>query len=692
MLPATDKTLDPIQLTIVQNHLVGIAREMGNIMEKASYSSILNEGKDFSCAVFGPDGELVAEGEFVLVHLAAMHEAVQVFIRRFGDTWRPGDIGIHNDPYEGGSHLPDINLVRPVFAGDELSAFVATRAHYPDVGGRVPGSFCGEAATLYDEGVAIPPLRLAREDVIDEQLIELWARNVRVARRLRADLMAQVASVRIGERRVVEACERFGSDVVQAAMRAIPDHGERLMRRRIEARLSGERRLFDFMDDAGPETGPVRIQVAVSAHEGEICFDFTGSDGQVACPVNAPLAVVKSAAFGAVKCALVPELPLTSGMFRPLEVRTELGSVTDPVMPAPVAAGNTNTSMRIFDLCVAALASLAGGEPIGMAGSYSANSDIGMGGTNPRTGEEFVHYMMPVGGIGAAPGLDGESAQINYMGNCASQPVEILEATYPLRVREYRLRPDSGGAGRHRGGLGLLIAIEITGADVETSIFTERQRFAPFGLHRGKPGALGHYELERAGRCWPIETKVSGLRLTAGDVLRIHTPGGGGFGDPSERSIDAIVDDLAEGLISPSAARSHYGVAVDADGNVDREQAERQRAAEAAGDSAARRVVVESISESAKGAIELPLDAALGDSFKDGAVIYCQGEGMSAYACAVSATGGGVRLSRDLADALEVDVGHSIWAQTIGSTWAPAATDQLRRAFKTIPSPGGTDL
>jgi N-methylhydantoinase B len=687
----TDRALDPIQLTIVQNHLVGIAREMGNIMEKASYSSILNEGKDFSCAVFAPDGELVAEGEFVLVHLAAMQEAVQVFIRRFGDEWKPGDIGIHNDPYEGGSHLPDINIVRPVFAGDELCAFVATRAHYPDVGGRVPGSFCGEAATLFDEGVAIPPLLLAREDVIDEQLVELWARNVRVARRLRADLMAQVASVRIGERRVAEACERFGLEVVRAALLAIPDHGERLMRRRIEARLSGERILFDFMDDAGPDTGPVRIQVAVSAHEDEICFDFTGSADQVACPVNAPLAVVKSAAFGAVKCALVPELPLTSGMFRPLKVLAELGSVTNPVMPAPVAAGNTNTSMRIFDMCVAALGSLASGEPLGMAGSYSANSDIGMGGRNPRTGEEFVHYMMPVGGIGAGPGLDGESAQINYMGNCASQPVEILEATYPLRVREYRLRPDSGGAGRHRGGLGLMIAIEITGADVETSIFTERQRFAPFGLHRGRPGALGGYELERAGHRWTIATKVSGLRLTAGDVLRIRTPGGGGYGDPIDRPIDAILGDLAEGLIGSDAARADYGVVLGADASLDNEQTERLRAGGSPGDSAARQVIVEEISANGTSAIAFPEDAMARESLASGAVVYCQGERMSAYARAVAGAPGGVRLSPDLASALEVDVGGSISVQAIGTSWEPASTDQLRQAFKTIPSPGGTD-
>jgi N-methylhydantoinase B len=295
--------------------------------------------------------------------------------------------------------------------------------------------------------------------VLDEQLIEFWARNVRVARRLRADLMAQVASVRVGERAFLDLCERFGVRALLDVLEEIPAYGEAVMRSRVEAQLAGESEFFDFMDDAGPESLPVRIHLRVRVRGSDLEFDYSGSDGQVPCPINAPAAVVKSATYGAVKCLLVPELPLNSGMFRPLKVITREGSVTHPLAPAPVAAGNTNTSQRLFDMCLASLGQMMkDGRSGGMAGSYSANSDIGIGGHDARSGDEFVLYMMPVGGIGARPALDGESALIGYMGNCSSQPVEVWESMYPLRVGEYRLRPDSAGPGRRRGGLGLRVS------------------------------------------------------------------------------------------------------------------------------------------------------------------------------------------------------------------------------------------
>lgn len=680
---AEARTVDPVELAVVQSALIGIAREMGTIMERASYSSILNEGKDFSCAVFDPSGELVAEGEFVLVHLAAMQEAVKVFIEHFGDRWRPGDIAIHNDPYEGGSHLPDINLLRPVFFDGELIGYVATRAHYPDVGGRVPGSFAGEAQSLFEEGVVIPPLLLAREDSIDDQLIEFWARNVRVSRRLRADLMAQVASVRVGDQRLVELADRVGLDALKRVLLAIPDYGEELMRKRIEQRLTGATELFDFMDDAGPEMLPVLINVAIRTEDGEIEFDYTGSDDQVPCPINAPRAVVKSATYGAMKCLLIPELPLTSGMFRPISVLTRPGSVMEPTAPAPVAAGNTNTSQRILDLCLAGLGEMTDEGTGGMAASYSANSDIGIGGSDSRTGEEFVLYMMPVGGIGARIDQDGESALINYMGNCSSQPAEVFEAMHPFRVGEYRLRPDSAGPGKRRGGLGLSVTFEALDDGLQASIFTERLRFAPFGLRMGQPAESGRYAIRRGDRRYELQTKTSGLRLRKGDVIEVLTPGGGGYGDPWTREVELVEEDLRQGLISVETAEREYGVVVDATGAVDRERTDEQRS------SAARpfgTVPIEAVGgdgDSSSPSVELSTAVARDLHVTDRQVLCCFSPTSAVYAAARLTNGDGaaVTVSASVTRALGLGVGDELHLRPLSTHWVPYRSDDVRRTF-----------
>jgi len=673
--------IDQIRLAVIQNGLVGIAREMGTIMERASYSAILNEGKDFSCAIFNSDGELVAEGEFVLVHLAAMHEAVQVLIRHFGDRWNPGDIAVHNDPYEGGSHLPDINLVRPVFSEGEVIGYVATRAHYPDVGGTVPGSFSGEARSLFHEGVVIPPLLLAREDALDEQLISLWARNVRVARRLRADLLAQVASVRVGERSFLELCDRLGRTAVMEVLEEIPEYGEAVMRGRIAARLQGESEFFDFMDDAGPDSLPVRLHLRVGVKGDGLEFDYSGSDPQVPCPINAPPAVVKSATYGAVKCLLVPELPLNSGMFRPLEVLTRKGTVTHPIAPAPVAAGNTNTSQRLLDMCLATLGEMMKDEEAGgMAGSYSANSDIGVGGHDVRTGEEFVLYMMPVGGIGARPQLDGESALINYMGNCSSQPVEVWESMYPLRVTEYRLRPESAGAGRRRGGLGLCVGYEALEGGIQISVFTERQRFAPFGLRGGQPSAMGEYWITRGDERTSIPTKTSGLWLDAHDRVEVATAGGGGHGDPFLREPELVAHDVLEGFVTPETAAREYKVVLSKAGEVDASATARLRSTP----NDPRPILWLAVSEVGgddNDETRLGSEAAAILGIKSGQVLYCFSDYCSVYSQATVEPGAHVAISPLMARALRLEVGQEFGVRPLPTDWASVSTDALRRRF-----------
>ena len=554
-------SLDLITREVLKNVLVNITREMVSSISRTSCSSVLNEGKDFSCAIFDANGDLSAEAEFVLVHLACMHFSVKACVEAFGkESFKPGDIVLHNNPYLGGSHLPDVNMIRPVFADGELIAFVANRAHYPDMGGLAPGSFAGEAEEIFHEGVIIPPLKLYRDDILDEQLLTFFASNVRAPKRIYADSAAQVASLRIGEERLLELVAKYGIETVGAGIDYLMDYGEEIMRSRIRSVPDGTYRYFDYMDDSGEGTDPVRIALTMTVKDDEMVFDFTGTDPQVKCPINAPYAVTCSATYGATKCILAPDAPLNAGMFRPMKVIAPEGSLLNPTYPHPVAAGNTQTSQRAFGVVMGAMAQ-AIPEKV-EAGEYGNNSDIGLGGQNPRTDDPFVLYMMPVGGLGARPNKDGNSAVINYMGNCSNQPAEVWEAMYPFHVNRWELTPDSAGAGRWRGGFGYVVEYEAIGHDTLLSVFTERVKIPPFGLNEGLAASPGRYELRRDGEIRYIDTKLSRLDLPQGASISVYTPGGGGYGHPYEREPERVLEDVKDGLISRQQALAAYGVVI----------------------------------------------------------------------------------------------------------------------------------
>ena len=569
-------SLDLVTREVLKNALVNITREMGAIMERTSYSSILNEGKDYSCAIFDAEGDLSAEAEFVLVHLACMHFSIKACVDHFGkENFKPGDIVLHNDPYMGGSHLPDINMIRPIFVGDRLVAYVANRAHYPDVGGLAPGSFAGEAEEIFHEGMTIPPLRLYRDDVLDEQLLRFFAANVRAPKRIYADSAAQVASLRIGEDRLRRLMGRYGVDVVVSGIDYLMDYGEELMRSRIRQIPNGTYRYFDYMDDAGEGTDAVRIVLALTVEDDEMVFDYTGTDPQVLCPINSPYAVTCSGTYGAAKCILAPDGPLNAGMFRPMEVIAPEGSLLNPTYPHPVAAGNTNTSQRIFGIVMGAMAQVV--PHLVEAGEYGCNSDIGLGGHNLRTGDPFVLYMMPVGGLGARPNKDGSSAVINYMGNCSSQPAEVWEAMHPFRVNRWELIQDSAGAGRWNGGFGYDVEYQAVEQESMLSIFTERAKIPPYGLFEGLSARYASYDLEIEGEVRRIGTKTSRLKFPDGATFTTHTPGGGGYGHPYQREPERVLEDLRDELISREQALEAYGVVIDENGNIDLEATEQRR-------------------------------------------------------------------------------------------------------------------
>lgn len=560
---------DPITREIVGNALISITREMGIIMQRTAVSPILNEGRDFSCAIFDKKGRLSATAEFVMVHLGAMGASVEAALKEVGpEKFKPGDILLLNDPYRGGSHLPDVTYIRPVFYKGELVSFVANRAHYPDVGGMAPGSASGDASEIVQEGLRIPPILLYKEDKIDKELWDLILSNVRSVKGWQGDADAQVSSLKIGEKRVLELINKWGEDIFFETLQELIDQSYKLFKSRIKNLPDGQYSFFDYMDEfrrgESIEDGELlKIIVKMIVEKDKLTFDFTGTDRQVKRPINAPLAVTRAAVYTACKCTIVPELIVNAGFFRALEIITEKGSVVDAIWDAPVVGGNTNTSQRIFDIIMACFAQIIPDKVI--AAMNSNNNDLCLGGFDPRYNENFVSYLMPVGGIGARATKDGIDGMINYLGNVSNQPVEVCENVLPFRFLKYKLREDSGGPGKFRGGLGEEVEIEpMFDEDITLSVFSERVQVTPFGIFGGMSAEGAEYIIERAnGNKEHINYKTSLMQFKKGDILKVLTPGGGGYGDPLERDFKKVLEDYIDGKISLETAGEQYGVVID---------------------------------------------------------------------------------------------------------------------------------
>jgi N-methylhydantoinase B/oxoprolinase/acetone carboxylase alpha subunit len=557
------KDLDPITREIVGNALVSISREMGLVMKRTSYSSILNEGRDFSCAIFDAGGNLSATAEFVMVHLGAMGASVEAALHEVGiENLETGDIAVLNDPYKGGSHLPDVTMVRPVIFDEELIAFVGNRAHYPDVGGMAPGSFAGDSTEIFQEGLIIPPLVLFKHDKPDEQLFKLIFNNVRSPRRWRGDSSAQVASLRIGEKRLLELIDKWGKDTVVQSMRGLMDQSYDLTKSRIRELPDGEYKFFDFMDDFSPDGELVKFYLNMKVKGDRLIFDFTGTDRQIERPINCPIAVTRASVYAACKSVIAPEAIVNAGFFNALDFVTEEETLVDAVFPAPVCGGNTNSSQRILDLVLACFAHIYPERIIGA--EYAANSDCTLGGFDNRYHENYVIYLMPVGGIGARATKDGIDGLINYVGNVSNQPIEVFEHVLPFRYSAYSLRNGSGGAGKYRGGLGEMLEFSPVDNVCIMSIFTERVQIPPFGVFGGSSASPARYIITRLdGKKQHVEYKTSRIRLLDGERFTILTPGGGGYGDPFDRDTITVLEDYLDDLITLEDAEERYGVRID---------------------------------------------------------------------------------------------------------------------------------
>lgn len=531
---------DPIRLEIYKHLFAAVAEEMGVVLRKASYSPNIKERRDYSCALFDSQANMIAQAAHIPVHLGSMPLSVQAAIDEFNDL-SPGDVIILNDPYRGGTHLPDITLVTPVFtqvagesdssseAVDRLVGFVASRAHHSDVGGIMPGSM-PVANEIFQEGLIIPPVRLVEGGQINQGLMDVILANVRTPRERRGDLLAQIAANQRGSARLLAMIDRYGWCEINFYMGELLAYTERMTRSLLANMPDGEYVFEDCMDDDGLSNDPVPIKVKVIIDGDLATIDFSGSASQQKGSINAVIAITQSAVYYVFRCLLGLDVPNNSGCLAPLEIIAPAGSVVNALAPAAVAGGNVETSQRIVDVLLGALAKIEMGEgkAVVPAASQGTMNNITVGGYDADRERAFAYYETIAGGMGARPDSDGPSAVHSHMTNTLNTPVEALEYDYPLRVLRYEVRPGSGGSGKYKGGDGIQRDIQIL-VDSEVTILSERRRFAPYGLFGGDPGKTGENRIIRDNEVTTLPGKGS-FAMQAGDVLSLRTPGGGGYG------------------------------------------------------------------------------------------------------------------------------------------------------------------
>ncbi len=518
--------MDRVTLEVIGAALSTIAEEMGTALIKSSYSTNIKERQDCSTAIFDARGEVIAQAEHIPMHLGSLLGVVREVLARYpASALQPGDVFISNDPYTGGgTHLPDINLVSPVFADSALFGFVANIAHHADRSGE-------RIRTIWDEGLRITPIRLVEAGRLREDVMELLLANFALPGERRGDFRAQIAANRLGERRLGDLVARYGASTVRAACEESLAYGERKIRAAIARLPDGVYRFADAMDDDGVALAPIPIAVAITVRGDSIALDFSGSGPQCAGDINVVYFALLATVYYALKAALDPTIPANSGFYRAISVTAPEGSIVNARAPAPVA-WRTQTCQRIADVVLGALAGVVP-ERVPAAGN-GANCGMVFTGTDPRTGQAYVYLETLAGGAGATANADGMDAVQVHVTNTSNLPVEALEAEYPLLVTEYALVDGSDGAGRHRGGKGLRRAIEILGHDARFLGTTERARLAPWGLFGGGPGGRARIVLNPGTHDErELPPKVWGHPLRPGDRVAMETPGAGGYGPPA---------------------------------------------------------------------------------------------------------------------------------------------------------------
>ena len=559
--------IDPITLEVVRNKLEGIANEMQATLLFSAFSPIVKEAMDCSAALFTADGQTIAQATAIPIHLATMIPALRAVITKYPvGSMQPGDVYILNDPYCGGTHLPDITLFVPVFGNGRLYAFSVATVHHQDVGGMSPGSIPTNATEIYQEGLRIPPLKYIEAGTINPTLQELLRYNIRLPETFAGDLNAQLAACKVGERRLDELCARHGPDMLEQCFVQLLDRSERMTREALRKLPEGTYRYVDYLDNDGVDLDrQVRIEVAVTVKDGTMHCDFTGTDRQLRGPLNCVPSSTQAAAYYAVRALTDSQIPTNGGCFRPVTLHLPEGSLVNPMAPAPVNA-RTATIKRICGMIVGAFAE-AHPERV-PAASAGLSLMLAFGGTR-ADGRPFIISELIAAGTGASARADGVDCLQTDGSNSMNQPIEALSMDSPIRVTRFALRRDSGGAGRFRGGLGVVKEYEFLADDIRLTYRGERHFTAARGSQGGGAGAMSRAAIHRAdGRIDEIASKTTTV-VSRGDRLIVETAGGGGFGAPAARAPERVVADVANGKISRASAAALYGASQRADALVD---------------------------------------------------------------------------------------------------------------------------
>lgn len=563
-----DIKINPETFEVLKNTQIHIVREMGLVMQRASFSVVFSEGLDFSCALYDEKGQMLAQAENIPAHLGCQRLLTQNSLKEIGtENIEKGDILLSNDSYFGGSHFPDLTLMKPIFYKDEFIAVSATLAHHTDVGGMVPGSFASAATETFQEALQIPPVKIVQKNKINNDVLNIIRRNVRLPEEITADIKAQIASINTGEKRLIRLIDKYGIETWKYFREELLNYSENRMRDGISTIPEGEYEFEDYMDNDGVTLRPYKISVKTIVKKDRIICDFEKSDSQARGPINCPYAMTMSAVVAVVKSIADPHSSANEGMFRPIEIITPKGSIVNPIRPAPTTGGLGETSNRVAGVVWGSLAKAVPERSIACQGC--SDNNLFISGIDPETNNLYILYDYPEVGWGARPFADGVNAiYALHTGNVDNNLAEVYEHRWPVLVKQYSLRDGKGGEGKYRGGVGI-IKEYTTWPPHKTTLSTlaDRTKFGAYGLEGGKTGATGKWSIiTKDGKIKPMSKyggKVTKLKLKSGDILKLETPSGGGYGNPLEREPKEVLKDVKNDFFDIEYAKDKYSVIID---------------------------------------------------------------------------------------------------------------------------------
>ena len=567
--------LDPITFEVVKNALSSIADEMALVIMRSAYSPVVRDSMDYSTALCDRHGQIIAQGLTLAVQLGAFPDGMRHLLAQYGNDVKEGDIFLFNDPYgSGGQHLPDIYVIKPVFHEGQLEGWACTMAHHSDVGGIAPGSTAMHATEIHQEGLTLPTLKLYEQGKPNTTLFRIIEKNTRQPVQVLGDLKAQLAACAIGERGYLRLLKKYGAATLHPYLEELQDQAERMMRQVIRDIPDGVYKFEDWIDGIGDLPEPIKIAVTVTVKGDEVDIDLSGTSGQVPAAINCPISMVNSVAYCAIRCMTSTGIPNCQGYMRPIKIRAPEGTIVNPLAPAACAARGV-IGYRVFDAIIGALAQVVPDKVI--AGGEGGPTLLSIGGRHRN--KAFVLTEVMVGNWGARATKDGVEGISNPAANLSNQPVELIEAELPLEITHYALVPDTGGAGKHRGGLAFSREYRLTADEAVFTLRSDRRDHPPYGIAHGQPGAPSRNLLIQDGKSEVLPTMpMKAMQLRKGDIFRHISAGGGGYGDARERDPALVLGDVIAGKVSREAARDVYGVAIEG-GKVDAAATARLRSA-----------------------------------------------------------------------------------------------------------------